>query len=237
MVAHHASPGTRTSRASVASRRRCCTDASAADCRAPMQHVPRPALAARRQPADDLAGAVRARASTAAAPVYRRERWDTPDGDFIDVDFADAAATAADAPLLVLFHGLEGSSAQPLRAGLRALGARRTAGRFAVPHFRGCSGELNRGAARLPLGRLRGDRLDPASACARAAPRPLVRGRRLARRQRAAALGRGGRRHAPRPRRARWPRCRSPIDLAAGGHAIGRGFNRQVYTPHVPAHA
>ena len=37
----------------------------------------------------------------------RRERWDTPDGDFVDVDFLDGPA---DAPLLVLFHGLEGSS-------------------------------------------------------------------------------------------------------------------------------
>ena len=37
----------------------------------------------------------------------RRERWDTPDSDFIDVDHLDAPAGA---PLLVLFHGLEGSA-------------------------------------------------------------------------------------------------------------------------------
>jgi hypothetical protein len=41
------------------------------------------------------------------ALAWRRERWDAPDGDFIDVDFVDEAP---DAPLLVLFHGLEGSS-------------------------------------------------------------------------------------------------------------------------------
>lgn len=45
---------------------------------------------------------------------YRRVRWDTPDGDFIDVDFQDAATSPvavadSDRPLLVLFHGLEGS--------------------------------------------------------------------------------------------------------------------------------
>ena len=40
--------------------------------------------------------------------AFRRERWDTPDGDFIDVDHLDAPT--ASAPLLVLFHGLEGSS-------------------------------------------------------------------------------------------------------------------------------
>ncbi|MEO7336353.1 MAG: alpha/beta hydrolase, partial [Caldimonas sp.] len=39
-------------------------------------------------------------------PAFRRERWITPDGDFIDVDWQ---GDDADAPLLVLFHGLEGS--------------------------------------------------------------------------------------------------------------------------------
>lgn len=42
-----------------------------------------------------------------APPVYRREIWPTPDGGEIAVDFVDGAATA---PLVVLFHGLEGSS-------------------------------------------------------------------------------------------------------------------------------
>ena len=42
-----------------------------------------------------------------AAPVYRRERWATPDADFIDVDW-QGDDTAA--PLLVQFHGLEGTS-------------------------------------------------------------------------------------------------------------------------------
>ena len=42
------------------------------------------------------------------APAYLRERWPTPDGDFVDVDFQ---AAPPGAPMLVLFHGLEGSSA------------------------------------------------------------------------------------------------------------------------------
>jgi predicted alpha/beta-fold hydrolase len=29
----------------------------------------------------------------------------------------------------------------------------------------------------------------------------------------------------------------APLDLAAGGEAIGRGFNKLVYTTHVPATA
>ena len=77
-----------------------------------------------------------------APPSYRRERWDTPDGDFIDVDWL-AAAEEAGAPLVVLFHGLEGSSASHYAGALmRALAQRGWAG--AVPHFRGCSGEPNR---------------------------------------------------------------------------------------------
>lgn len=44
-------------------------------------------------------------------PKYRRERWDTPDGDFVDVDFLqDGIDARVPRPLLVVFHGLEGSS-------------------------------------------------------------------------------------------------------------------------------
>ncbi len=72
--------------------------------------------------------------------ALRRERWDTPDGDFIDVDLLDGPP---EAPLLVLFHGLEGSA----RSHYAISTARRCQSlgwRFALPHFRGCSGELNR---------------------------------------------------------------------------------------------
>ena len=74
-------------------------------------------------------------------PPYRRERWHTPDADFIDVDFIDGQPAQ---PLLVLFHGLEGSSgshyAKSLMAHIASLGWH-----GAVPHFRGCSGEINDG--------------------------------------------------------------------------------------------
>lgn len=40
-------------------------------------------------------------------PRWRIERWDTPDGDFIDVARIDAAA-GPDAPRFLLLHGLEG---------------------------------------------------------------------------------------------------------------------------------
>ena len=75
---------------------------------------------------------------------YRRERWETPDQDFIDLDWSESATgTPRGTPLVALFHGLEGSSnshyALSLMAALKAIG---WAG--VVVHFRGCSGELNR---------------------------------------------------------------------------------------------
>ncbi|WGS49275.1 alpha/beta fold hydrolase [Paraburkholderia sp. D15] len=96
------------------------------------------------------------------AVTLRRERWDTPDGDFIDLDWvvhdrppsaertanvsAGASSShhpAADAPLLVLFHGLEGSSASHYAMSLMAA-TREHGWHGVVPHFRTCGGELNR---------------------------------------------------------------------------------------------
>ena len=75
--------------------------------------------------------------------AYRRERWSTPDGDFIDLDWSEGDGAAQSRPLVVMFHGLEGSSrshyALALMAALRARGLRGV-----VVHFRGCSGEPNR---------------------------------------------------------------------------------------------
>ncbi len=72
---------------------------------------------------------------------YRRERWETPDGDFIDLDWVDSAGS--EAKLLVLFHGLEGSSRSHYALSLMAL-ATGQGWRGVVPNFRGCGGEVNR---------------------------------------------------------------------------------------------
>jgi len=73
-------------------------------------------------------------------PPYRRERWETPDGDFIDLDWIDGIPGA---PCLALFHGLEGSSrSHYARRLMRAAGKQGWHG--VVIHFRGCSGEPNR---------------------------------------------------------------------------------------------
>ncbi|MGB7306201.1 MAG: alpha/beta fold hydrolase [Burkholderiaceae bacterium] len=73
--------------------------------------------------------------------IYRRERWLTTDSDFIDVDFTtgDISDTA---PILVLFHGLEGCSLSHYAVALMAA-AQARGWRGAVAHFRGCSGEIN----------------------------------------------------------------------------------------------
>jgi len=72
-------------------------------------------------------------------PAYRRERWTTPDADFVDIDWLDGDDQR---PLLVLFHGLEGSSASHYAGSLmHVVRGRKWTG--AVCHFRGCSGEPN----------------------------------------------------------------------------------------------
>ena len=81
-------------------------------------------------------------------PAFRRERWETPDKDFVDVDWlasqagAHGSMNSKPAPLLVVFHGLEGSSESHYAEAL-ADAARVRGWACAVPHFRGCSGELN----------------------------------------------------------------------------------------------
>ena len=72
-------------------------------------------------------------------PPLRRERWPTPDGDFLDLDWLEG-----DSPLVVILHGLEGSSGSHYARGL-LLEAAALGWRAVVFHFRSCSGELNRG--------------------------------------------------------------------------------------------
>jgi predicted alpha/beta-fold hydrolase len=165
--------------------------------------------------------------------AFERERWTTPDGDFIDVDFlrpvpgSRAAAADAATPMLVLFHGLEGSSASHYA---QAFGhwARSAGWRYAVPHFRGCSGELNLG----PRAYHSGDYEEVGWILARLRQRCSVP-------LRVVGISLGGN------ALLRWAEesgdgadavaaalatvC-SPVDLGASGRHIGRGFNRQVYT-------
>ncbi len=161
------------------------------------------------------------------APRWRRARWNTPDGDFIDVDHA-VHASAPEAPLLILFHGLEGSSASQYAVAFADFAAAHGVA-YAVPHFRGCSGEINQ----APRAYHSGDFEEVDWILRRFADehpgRPLI----------AVGVSLGGNalmRWAGEMSMEAVPRVRaiasvcSPLDLAAGGQAIGRGFNRLVYT-------
>ncbi len=85
--------------------------------------------------------------------ALRRERLELPDGDFLDLDWARSingsepadrdTHGAARTPVVMVLHGLEGSSASPYAQGMLAAIAAR-GWRGVVMHFRGCSGELNR---------------------------------------------------------------------------------------------
>ena len=174
-------------------------------------------------------------------PHYRRERWTAPDGDFIDVDFLVASAPTLVAvrtvpspeeanlasPLLVMFHGLEGSSRSHYAEAFADFCQERGMA-FAVAHFRGCSGELNHGPRAYHSGdfeeidwilrRFRQQHAGPIMAVG-----VSLGGNALMRW--AGEMGKA----ASEVVQAVASVC-SPIDLAAGGWAIGQGFNRLVYT-------
>jgi hypothetical protein len=156
--------------------------------------------------------------------LYRRERWETPDADFIDVDWAGDPRARR---LLVVFHGLEGSSRSRYA---RALAAHATAAgwRFALPHFRSCSGSLNR----LPRAYHSGDsdevdwilrRFAQGSAAVHAAGVSLGGN---------ALLKWLGERGAEAARVVRGAAAvAAPLDLTASGRALDRGLNRRLYIP------
>lgn len=184
-------------------------------------------------------------------PAYVRERWTTPDGDFVDVDFLGAVGDstpqpAADGeqrahgqvgaaapsspsarPWLVLFHGLEGSSRGAYALAFADV-ARRHGWNYAVPHFRGCSGELNL----APRAYHSGDfeeigwilrRLRERAAAPVMAVGISLGGNALMRWAEEAGETAAG-------VAAAVASVCSPLDLMASGDAIGRGLNRQVYT-------
>jgi len=70
-----------------------------------------------------------------------RVRWTTPDDDFIDLDWGPEPV-GRQAPLWVLFHGLEGSARSHYARAVMAHAAR-LGWQGVVVHFRGCSGTLN----------------------------------------------------------------------------------------------
>lgn len=78
------------------------------------------------------------------SPAYRRERWTTPDDDFLDLDFAfDPDRRGDGRPLVLVLHGLEGcSDSGYVRTCCLRLLEREL--RPVALNFRSCSGEPNR---------------------------------------------------------------------------------------------
>jgi predicted alpha/beta-fold hydrolase len=160
-------------------------------------------------------------------PRWQRERWDTPDGDFIDVDWREEETPLdEEAPLLVLFHGLEGSSGSHY-AQAYAQETQSRGWRMAVPHFRGCSGEINWAPRAYHSGdfeeigwilnRFRQRQTGPVYAVGIS-----LGGNALMRW--AGEMGQA----ATQVVQSVTSVC-SPIDLTASGNAIDTGFNKTVY--------
>ncbi|MBT3069234.1 YheT family hydrolase [Rhodoferax sp. U11-2br] len=173
-----------------------------------------PALNARRQQTQ----------ATAKITPYRRERWTTPDADFIDLDWLDTPLAGT---LLVLFHGLEGSSRSHYALAFAEY-AQQQGFNYVVPHFRGCSGQINLAARAYHSGDYE------EIGWVLQALRRQHHGRILA-----VGVSLGGN------ALLRWAEeagqsagqvvdavasISAPVDLAASGQAIGQGWNRQIYT-------
>jgi predicted alpha/beta-fold hydrolase len=166
-----------------------------------------------------------ARTYSGEPPVFLRERWDTPDGDFVDVDWL-APKPFIGAPLWVMFHGLEGSSSSHYALACADYARQQDIG-FAVAHFRGCSGELNR----APRAYHSGDYVEIAWVLERlrqAHTRPLY----------AVGISLGGNAllrwaqeagQAARATAAAVCAVCAPLDLTACGLHISQGFNHLVY--------
>ena len=158
--------------------------------------------------------------------AFTRERWDTPDGDFIELDWTPGNDQNAQ-PLVALFHGLEGSSSSPYASALmQATQARGWRG--VVVHFRGCGGESNRLRRAYHSGDsaeidwiLRRLKTRASSLCAAGVS---LGGNALLK-------WLGEQRSQARSIVNAAAAVSAPVDLMTSGDALGRGFNR-VYTRH-----
>lgn len=159
----------------------------------------------------------------------QRERWLTPDGDFIDVD--RLAASSLDRPMVVLFHGLEGSSDSHYAQAFADWAAEHDL-QFVLPHFRGCSGEINL----APRAYHSGDHEEIDWVLQRLRlQHQLAGGKCLV----AAGVSLGGNalirwaaehgEYAAKRVDAVASIC-APLDLRRSGQAIGQGLSRQIYT-------
>jgi len=158
---------------------------------------------------------------TVKKPAYRREIWPTPDGADIALDFVDGQAGQ---PLVVLFHGLEGSSdSHYARALMQEVALRGWNG--VVPHFRGCGGMDNPLARAYHAGDAAEIRWIVARLAQRYAPL-LVAGVSLGGSMLLNYLAEDGAQALPLAAAA----ISAPLDLTAASHRLDRGLGRWLYT-------
>jgi predicted alpha/beta-fold hydrolase len=162
----------------------------------------------------------------AQRPQWRRERWTTPDDDFIDVDRLDGTSGA---PTLVIFHGLEGST-DSRYVRVLAQNAHQAGWHVVAPNFRGCGGSMNR----LPRSYYAGDSAEIRWILARARsdhdPAQLhAVGISLGGNMLLKWLGEQGLQAKNLLTRA--AAVAAPLDLRAVGDHLAQGFNR-FYTNH-----
>lgn len=153
----------------------------------------------------------------------RRERWELSDGDFVDVDRMPGPDAA---PLLLVLHGLEGSSSAHYVRGLLAQ-ARARGWRGAALNFRSCSGSPNRLLRSYHSGET-SDLDEAIGRLRKEASRILLAGCSLGGNVLVKWLGEQGEHPPPEIRAA--AALSVPFDLAASARTLdSRGFWRWVY--------
>lgn len=165
---------------------------------------------------------------------YRRERWELPDGDFVDADWielGDKNLSNADAttPIMVLFHGLEGNSNSNYAKSLMAA-AQNKGWRGVVIHFRGCSGEANR----LPRAYYAGDTPEIQLLLSRVrdnAPKAPIYAVGVSLGGNALLKWLGESNDNAKSIITKAAAVSAPMDLAASATALDTGLNRILYTP------
>ena len=148
--------------------------------------------------------------------------------DWLVAPEAEPSSAIPMKPLLVLFHGLEGNSRSHYARAFAHF-ARQQGWSYAVPHFRGCSGEINLAPRAYHSGdyeeigwilrRLKAQHQGPVVAVG-----VSLGGNALLRWAQESGQS------AKEVAHAMCAVC-APTDLTASGLALGQGFNRFTYTP------
>ena len=159
------------------------------------------------------------------SPAYRRELLpDSLGATEVAYDFVDGKRP--DAPLLMLFHGLEGSSASHYARALM-FAAQRHGWHGVVVHFRSCGGVENR----APVFYHSGDSAEVAHMLQlmhSRYPRICAVGISLGGNALAKYLAEQGRHAIPQAAAV----VSAPLDLTAASHRLERGWSKMLYAPY-----